>query len=211
MPNLTLCSSLLFLKIERGEGHHQRMPLPGHRPAGVRRRLLRPVRSGHQRGVVCPLVGAAGADVSGTCRSLCPGTRANPEASRTRTHKLLGREKGLCLSKRTSVYDPGRGPCPLLGGGWPRRSVPRRISGIRLRVRVRSVKPEPLREGGRGPGRSSPRGDASALGGQRSGDRGGAGGRALTWGEIVCGPLAASEVVEVTSPHLLPSPPWSPV
>ena len=56
LPRLTLCFSLLFLKTERWEGYHQRMPLHRGRPAGIRRCLLRPVRCGHQRGVVCPLV-----------------------------------------------------------------------------------------------------------------------------------------------------------
>lgn len=40
------------------------MPLHGPGPAGFRGGLLRPFRSGHQRGVLCPLVGAAEADPS---------------------------------------------------------------------------------------------------------------------------------------------------
>lgn len=71
LPRLTLCFSLLFLKIERWEGYHQRMPLHRGRPAGIRCCLLRPVRSGHQCGVVCPLVGAAWADWKPLFREQC--------------------------------------------------------------------------------------------------------------------------------------------
>lgn len=56
--------SFLFLKLEFREGHQQRMPVHCHWPARIRCSLLRPVWSGHQRGVVCALTRAAGAGVT---------------------------------------------------------------------------------------------------------------------------------------------------
>lgn len=59
------------------------MPLHRGRPAGIRRRLFRPIWRGHQRGVVRPLVGAAWADPAKIIGSLCSGNSVNPGAFQT--------------------------------------------------------------------------------------------------------------------------------
>lgn len=80
LPHLTF--AFLFLKIEFWEGHQQRMPIHCHWPARICRCVLRPIWSGHQRGVLRALTRAAGA---GDTSMLLP--------------------RGQCESTSTSVSD----------------------------------------------------------------------------------------------------------